>query len=397
MARALWVAAPLITTESIMQFDDIRPYSDGEMWSVLRSLLADKDFVALMANYFPTVSLSALSEMEKSITSVTQFQKVVMKPLLEDLMSKASDGLTVSGVEFISAGSSLIMSNHRDIVMDPSLLALVMLRHKDITSEIAIGDNLLATKWIEDFVRLNKCFIVKRGLAPREMPRAFAQLSAYIRHAITEKGVNVWIAQREGRAKNSDDRTQESLIKMFALSGTADFISNLKELNITPLTISYEFDPCDYLKAAEMQRRRDCAEFKKLPGEDVFSMKTGIVGCKGRVHYAFSQSINEHLDEIAASGKPKKEQAADVCALCDRMIHSNYKIYPINLLAYTLYTGDRRFDGVDSKEDKQKAEAYLRDRLAKITLENKDEDFLWQRLLEMYANPLINHLKATEK
>lgn len=387
-------AIRLSSMSDMMQFEDIRPYSDGEMWHILRSLMEDDGFVKLLETNFPMVSLSDMVKREKDITSVTQFQKSIIYPVLVDFVSKTSAGVTSSGLENISGGSTLIMSNHRDIVMDPTLLALVLIRNFGVTCEIAIGNNLLANKWITDFVRLNKCFIVKRGLTPREMPKAFSQLSAYIRHAVTEKNVNVWIAQREGRAKNSDDRTQESLVKMFALSGKGDFISDLKALNITPLTISYEFDPCDYLKAAEMQRRRDSVEFKKLPGEDVLSMKTGISGYKGRVHYAFSHSINDRLDEIAASVKNRKEQAAAVCALCDRQIHLGYEIYPINRWAYAALTGDRRFDGVDSEDDMQNAEKYLRGQLAKITLDNRDEEFLWNRLLEMYANPLKNHLAA---
>ena len=315
---------------------------------------------------------------------------MVIRPILEALISTSATSLTVSGEEQISSIPSVFLSNHRDIVMDPSLLALSLMRVTGNTCEVAIGDNLLATEWIRTLVRLNRCFIVKRGLTPRDMAKSFMQLSSYIRYAVTDKKVNVWIAQREGRAKDSNDRTQESLIKMLALSGNADFIENLKSLNICPLSISYEFDPCDYLKAAEFQLKRDNADYKKTKADDLLSMQTGIMGWKGRVHYAFTESINTKLDEIAQSGMNKKDQAAAVCALCDHQIHAAYQLYPINRWAYEQLTGDTKYADVDTAEERAMAEKYLRGQLAKINIPNKDEEYLWHKLLEMYANPFIN-------
>ena len=175
-----------------------------------------------------------------------------------------------------------------------------------------------------------------------------------------------------------------------ALSGNADFIENLKSLNICPLSISYEFDPCDYLKATEFQLKRDNADYKKTKADDVLSMQTGIMGWKGRVHYAFTESINPKLDEIAQSGMNKKDQAAAVCALCDCQIHAAYQLYPINRWAYEQLTGDTKYADVDTAEERAIAEKYLRGQLAKINIPNKDEEYLWHKLLEMYANPFIN-------
>jgi hypothetical protein len=222
------------------------------------------------------------------------------------------------------------------------------------------------------------------------MAKSFMQLSSYIRYAITEKRVSAWIAQREGRAKDSNDRTQESLIKMFALSGKADFIDNLKSLNLSPLAISYEFDPCDYLKAAEFQLKRDNADYKKSKADDLLSMQTGITGYKGRIHYAFTPCINPKLDEIAQNCANKKEQAAAVCAVIDVQIHSAYQLYAINRWAYEQLTGDTQYATVDGADERAMAEKYLRGQLTKINIPNKDEEFLWHKLLEMYANPFIN-------
>lgn len=380
-----------------MNFDDIRPYTDKEMPEVLRSLFSDSDFVRLISCYFPMVKLDVLAAGIERFKSVTEFQRSAIFPVLEDFVSKVTESVTSSGLDMQGDHAAVFMSNHRDIVMDPALLALNMMRYNGSTCEIAIGDNLLATRWITDFVRLNKSFIVRRGLSPREMPKAFLQLSSYIRYAITEKHSRVWIAQREGRAKDSDDRTQESLIKMFAISGTGSFIGNLKDLNICPLSISYEYDPCDYLKAVEFQHRRDNPDYKKAPGEDLLSMQIGIMGYKGHVHYAFTPSINAELDKIETTVIGKKEQAVAVCELCDLRIHASYVIYPINRWAYEQLTGDKNFAGDDSDEERMNAEAYLRRQLAKIDMPEKDEPFLWHKMLEMYANPLINKISALGK
>lgn len=371
-------------------FEDIRPCNDDEIGKKLLELMQDEQFMHLMKNYFPMVDLTQIAQSGKGFSNLVEFQNVVIRPILESLISKAATSLTVSGEEQISSIPSVFLSNHRDIVMDPSLLALSLMRVTGNTCEVAIGDNLLATEWIRTLVRLNRCFIVKRGLTPRDMAKSFMQLSSYIRYAVTDKKVNVWIAQREGRAKDSNDRTQESLIKMLALSGNADFIENLKSLNICPLSISYEFDPCDYLKAAEFQLKRDNADYKKTKADDLLGMQTGIMGWKGRVHYAFTESINTKLDEIAQSGMNKKDQAAAVCALCDHQIHAAYQLYPINRWAYEQLTGDAQYATIDGADERAIAEKYLRGQLAKINIPNKDEEYLWHKLLEMYANPFIN-------
>lgn len=383
--------------EGIDGFNDIRPFSDEELSEKLTELLDAAEFTALVKQQFPLVDVDALRGATGSFGSVTAFQRAVILPLLEDFVKKTTTSVTASGIENLTDAPAIYMSNHRDIVMDPTLLQLVMLRHNHDTTEIAIGDNLLATDWIRNMVRVNKSFIVRRGLSARDMARVFSQLSAYIRFAVTEKHASVWIAQREGRAKDSDDRTQESIIKMFALSGKSDLVSNLKSLNISPLSISYEYDPCDYLKALEFQHRRDNPDYKKQANEDVFSMQTGMTGFKGRVHYTFTPSINADLEHIAATIPNRKEQAAAICELCDRRIHRSYVIYPINRVAYTLLTGDKHFSFADPEPARRKAKEYLDSRLDLITEPGADREFLRTKLLEMYANPLINHIAAKKE
>lgn len=374
-------------------FDDIRPYNADELPTAFARVSADQRFRSTLATVVPEAQIDALLAKIGQTTSATEFQKVFVKPLLGQLIASRTDGLTYDGLER-SDTPSLFVSNHRDIVIDPAFLDYTQFLAGNDSVEIGIGDNLLSLPWVREAVRINKCFVVRRGLPRGEQVAALKQLSAYIRYAICEKHASVWIAQREGRAKDSNDRTQESILKMFSLSGDGTFIDNLKALNIRPVSISYEFDPCDYLKAKELQQRRDDAAFAKSAQDDIDSMRMGITGRKGRVHYAYTPIINAELDALAAATTDRKEQVAAVAALIDHRIHFNYVIYPINRVAYDLLTGENRFANAYSDAEKAVATAYLDGQLAKIDLPNRDEAFLRTKLLEMYANPLKNWLAA---
>jgi hypothetical protein len=263
------------------------------------------------------------------------------------------------------------------------------------TVEIAVGDNLLVFPWIEKLVRVNKSFIVQRGLSTRQVMESSKRLSAYIRHVLYEKKNSVWIAQREGRAKDSDDRTQTSLLKMFNLAGkTNDLIENLKELNICPVSISYEFDPCDFLKAKEFQQKRDNPEFKKTQQDDLINMQTGVMGYKGKVVYHLAGCINDELDRISGQTNNRNEQVEHIAKLIDSHIHKNFHITPENKIAYDEIWGGNAFAKEYSAAEKENFDEYLDKQILKIDLENKDRDFLRHKMLEMYANPLKNYLAA---
>ena len=372
-------------------FDNIRPYNPDELHDAFSRLIKEPTFLALIQQFMPQIPVEQVCTQLLSLPNATAFQKTFIVPLLNDIEAKHSKGITASGIDSITR-PALFVSNHRDIVMDSALMDLVLFRAGLDSVEIGIGDNLLAAPWIRTLVRINKSFIVQRGLPVREMPKAFLELSGYIRHAITKKKTSVWIAQREGRAKDSNDRTQESILKMFALSGTSSFITNLQELNISPVTISYEYDPCDYLKAKEFQQKRDDENYKKMPQDDLLNMQTGILGYKGHVNYTFTTSINPELEQIATSIDNRKAQIEAVVTLIDKRIHSNYRIYPINKVAYDELLNTTRFTREVSPEERTEVETYLSQQLSKIDLPNKDTDFLRHKLLEMYANPLINQL-----
>ena len=265
----------------------------------------------------------------------------------------------------------------------------------DRTCEIGIGDNLLIYPCIKKLLRLNKAFTVRRGLSPKEMLRSSILMSNYIHFAVNEKGENVWIAQREGRAKDSDDRTQEAVLKMFAMGGEGSLIERLKHLHIVPLTISYEYDPCDYLKAQEFQFKRDVPGWKKSKQDDLDNMKTGILGKKGNLHYEAAPCIDEWLDTLPAD-MPKQDIFAAVAKHIDKEIHSRYRLYPGNWIAY-----DEIFGTPGANKDKysdadiRTFEAYVAERIAKVRVPNPDKDFLRERILTMYANPVRNYLAAT--
>jgi hypothetical protein len=288
-------------------------------------------------------------------------------------------------------------------VLDSAFLDVLLNKnHYPTTVEIGIGDNLLIYPWIKTLVRMNKAFTVRRGLTAHEMMRSSQLMSRYIHYAVTQKHENIWIAQREGRAKDSSDHTQESVLKMLAMGG------DLSELNIVPLTISYEYDPCDYLKAQEMQQKRDNPAFKKSKQDDLDNMRTGIMGYKGRVHYHCAPSINAWLDEL--KDLPKKEYFEQLAHRMDREIHANYRLFPDNWIAFDMLVQKgvwhledderRKSDGRNTlvknaaytPDDVKRFENYLAGQLAKIRIPDKDEDFLRQQMLTMYANPVRNLL-----
>lgn len=286
------------------------------------------------------------------------------------------------------------MSNHRDIVLDSAILSKLLIDADfKTTCEIAIGDNLLSLPWVKDLVRVNKSFIVKRSASFREMLTSSKTQSRYMHFAIQEKKENIWIAQREGRAKDSDDRTSESILKMMSMGGEGSIVERLTQLHIVPMTISYEYDPCDYLKAAEFQLKRDNPDWKKGPQDDIISMQTGIMGYKGHVHYHCSSCIDEYLQTLD-SEMPKNELYATIVRHIDREIHRHYRLFPNNYIAHDLLTGKDEQTAHYQPADKVNFERYLSEQLEKITVPQPDIAFLRERILTMYANPLRNYWAA---
>ena len=234
----------------------------------------------------PGVPFEMLAAQMRACKTKQEFQVAICYNILKRVIRDATQGVTFdNSAQPEKGGAYTYVSNHRDIVLDSGFLSMMLVEQGQDTVEIAIGDNLLIYPWIKKLVRINKSFIVQRALTMRQMLESSARMSRYMHHTIRDKHQSIWIAQREGRAKDSNDRTQESILKMMAMAGEGDIISRLKEMNIVPLAISYEYDPCDYLKAKEFQQKRDNPDHKKTTADDLLNMQTGILGYKGRVHF----------------------------------------------------------------------------------------------------------------
>lgn len=380
-------------TEIPTNFDDIRPLNNDEVKDAIELLIANPDFERAFRYIQPDVVWKDFVEKMRAYKTKEDFKSNLAYEAVMTVARKTTFSLTISGRSRLPKDKKpcTFISNHRDIVLDASFLNVMLYDVGYGMTQVAIGDNLLIRPWIETLVRLNNSFIVKRGVSVRQMLDVSKNLSAYIRHTILDTKESIWIAQREGRAKDSDDRTQGSVLKMLNMSGSGDIVSNLMELNIFPVAISYEFDPCDYLKAKEFQQKRDDPDFVKTQRDDLLSMETGILNNKGRVHFTLTSPINDRLAELDRTME-KNELIAAIASIIDKEIYKHYRFYPCNYVAYDLLTGTKRFSGNYGLKDKKEFEAYLQGQLDKIVLPGKDEAFLRTKMLEMYTNPLKNYL-----
>ena len=389
------------------EFDEIRPYEPEEMKQAFEDLINDRQFNVVMKGFAPWLPKGIRNGLLRlaftGVKTPLDFQKRFMKPVVKYIIRRHTDGCSFDDA-CLPADKSLrytFVSNHRDIVLDSAFLDVMLVDGGyPTTVEIGIGDNLLIYPWIKRLVRMNKAFTVRRGLSLRETLAASQLMSRYIHYAVTQKRENIWIAQREGRAKDSDDRTQDAVLKMLAMGadrsscdgGAVAPADCLRDLNIVPLTISYEYDPCDYLKAQEFQQKRDNPAFKKSRQDDLDNMKTGIFGYKGRVTYRAAAPVNTWLAELES--QPRQELFAAIARRIDRELHRGYELYPCNYIAADLLSGTRDNASHYTAADEQGFSRYVDGQLAKVTIANPDLPFLRERILTMYANPLRNHIAA---
>lgn len=377
------------------EFQDIAPYDDGMFAEKLSSLVKEPGFEHAVRYAMPDVDYKAFSRQLTEVKSQDEFQRKVMWPFLDMLEAKTTAGVHARGFDKLKDGTPVtFMTNHRDIVLDASFLNLCLLRDDLPTCEIAIGNNLLIFGWIEDLVRINKSFVVKRNLKLTKALEAAKQLSGYMHYCIGKKHESTWIAQREGRAKDSNDLTQESLLKMLALAGGGSVIDNLRSLNITPTSISYEYDPCDYLKATEYLSKRRNPDFHKSERDDLLSMETGILGYKGRVYFTVGDCINPELDKIDANAD-RPTIFHTVASIIDRRIHNGYYLFPCNYIAYDYLEKSNRFRDSYTDDDVIRFRAYLDKQLDKVELTDvtaEERQYMKNMILGMYAFPLHNYL-----
>lgn len=361
------------------QFQDIRPYNDEEVRPVIDGLLANPEFIRSIAGFshprlfrlLPALvcwlARRRLTAQLKDVNNVKTMQGVIAL-YMDEMIEKTTSKLTHSGLEALSRDKAyLFISNHRDIAMDPAFVNYMLYHAGFDTLQIAIGDNLLKRPFVTDLMRLNKSFIVRRSLKGRDLLKSSKQLSEYIHHCIGT-GRSVWIAQREGRAKDGVDRTDTALLKMLSLARREEgFMASLNALHIVPVAISYEFDPCDVLKADELYQKSELGTFQKTDQSDIHSIVTGMIGFKGHVHVSFGSEI--HL---------ASEEAEDAAALVDGQIIRNYLLQKTNHLAVQMLQGTHEFN--DSDESTRRFQARVAEAAPSIRP--------W--LLQMYANPVVS-------
>lgn len=376
--------------ELLKPFDAIRPFEPEELPEVFERLLGNAQFAQVVAYVFKDVPFDMLAQKMRACKTNLEFQVAFCYPFIKGLLQKASLGCDMNVDAIDMEKRYTFVSNHHDIVLDSALLDVLLVDAGcKTTCEIAIGDNLLSLPWVKDLVRINKSFIVERSVSLRQMLLSSKRLSDYMHLVIAQKHDNVWIAQREGRAKDSNDRTQESIIKMMVMGGEGSLVERLKGLHIVPLAISYEYDPCDFLKAQEFQLKRDIADWKKGPMDDVVSMQTGIMGYKGHIHYDAAPCIDAWLDTLDAD-MPKADFFKAVATHIDEEVFRRYRLYPSNYVALDELEGTTAHADRYTAEQKAQFDGYIAQQMAKIQLPNKDEAFLRERLLTMYANPARN-------
>lgn len=377
----------------LTNFDDIRPLNDDEVQTTVNRLIEDEGFKSAVQPIIAPLTWEMFVGALLSCNTIYDFQHSIIYPFMKQIISKTTTEFSGRGFNSLqSEGANLYISNHRDIVLDAALLNILFFDNNMDTSEIAIGDNLLIYPWITDLVRLNKSFIVKRKVSVREMLTTSKQLSEYIYDTIIRRKQSIWLAQREGRAKDSNDRTQTSLLKMLTFYNRSEPLQSLQSLNIIPLALSYEYDPCDFLKAKEFQQKRDNPDHVKSKSDDIENMKTGIMGFKGRVVFKFGDNINKTLLEMSDESLKLADVLTLVGETIDKEIFKNYHFFPVNYIAYDMMIESPQFADKYSKEEVDNFNEYLDNQVQKINLENKDEDFLRSMIIKMYGNTVKNHL-----
>lgn len=369
------------------EFNSIRPYCGSEIDAAIDRLCSSSEFLSLFAR-LTTTNKETMVNILKNIHTTDEFQEKFFGMAIQMLMKNTTDGVTVSGLEHINNKSSyLFMSNHRDIILDSAILNVLLRTSGNKYTRAAIGSNLLINEWVTDLVKLNSCFVIERDVTVREMLVSSSLRSKYIREVIEENENSVWIAQREGRSKNGNDRTQPSILKMFKMSGCKDFAENFKELHIIPLSISYEWEPCDELKTAELYTKT-VGEYIKTPEADMKSMLTGLSAYKGRVHFHMNKLTDEELNGI--NELPSNGERFDTLAkIIDSKIHKNYKLWPNNYIAYDLMHSGNKFSKYYTNEEK---EHFIQVMTQKIDRMDGNVSMLNNIYLEIYANPVKNGL-----
>ena len=369
-----------------LNFEDIRPYNDDEYQQIIKELFEILPLMDIIQRYLPKYSMPELKEKLLSFNTIQSFQREMVCDFITTILKLSTDKFSYDGVLKLDKEESyLLLSNHRDIVLDSALINWCLNDRQYNTSEIAIGSNLLKEEWIKKLVRINKSFIVKRNIPKQEMLASSQNLSAYLDYTLKEKRQSIWIAQREGRAKDGFDKTNPGLLKMFGMAAKDNLLDHLISLNITPVSLAYELDPCDSLKVPELLKKSIGEEYIKSEGEDEKNMLLGIEGYKGNIHIQFGSPINEKIKQFSAI-KNRNELLKNIAGVIDNEVYKNYRLWNSNYVAFDLLHSSAKYVNKYDENGKEKFQDYISDKLGDLS-KNKEALTIF---LQMYANPVIN-------
>jgi hypothetical protein len=376
-------------------FDDIRAFYDDEVQDVTKKLIHDPIFMTLINYLWPDMTFDDVKKKAEKVNGNIDFQLEFMHGAIRRILEISSNGLSCSGFDQLDPKKAyLFVGNHRDILLDAAILQVLLVEHGLPTTEITFGSNLKEKGFVTDFGKLNRMFTVQREGTSKELYEISRKLSAYIRHTITDKRVSVWIAQRNGRTKDGYDTTQSGLLKMLNISGNKSFSENFSQLNIVPLTISYEYEPCDHLKTQELYLSSLHTKYTKAQGEDLNSIVTGIKQPKGRIHMTAGAPLSEkelqYLDKIPN----ENEKVKALTAILDKRIHHDYKLHPVNHIACDILHDTNIFEAFYSPEEKNNFVKYMEQQTSLI---EGEKEMLQSIFLKIYAQPTINKIHLNEQ
>ncbi len=375
----------------MQDFDAIRPYYDHEVQDVLQQSAKHPMVKALLNFTFPNKNENEIANILGSCFSIKDFQSKVIYNSVQNVLARSCEKFTTSGFDKLDHDQPyLYISNHRDIILDTSLLNVALFDHKLITTASAIGSNLVKKPFLMSLSRLNRNFMIMRGQGPREMLKSSQLVSDYIKHLILEDNRSVWIAQREGRTKDGNDQTQQGVLKMITMAAGQDPFEYLKKVKIVPVSISYEFDPTDILKIPELLANKNQIEYIKTNNEDFNSILQGAAGNKKRIHIAAGKTLSEELTAIQKSDKPLNKKLNSLKKCIDEAIYSNYKLWPSNYIAHDLLYQKETYQAFYDEKEKRQFDRRVERR---VNPEDKQE---LEQFLAMYANPVINAKKLDE-
>jgi len=366
-------------------FISIRHYSEKEAVEAINRVFNNKTFLETLRSFAPHICVEEQLKNYKNYQTIYDFQMGLAKDFVQYFIDTTTSGVTLSGLENIKKGNSyLFLANHRDIVFDTSILQYYFFLHQYPTSKIAVGDNLLFAPLLTEIGKINKMITVKRSVSIREKLANYKLLSDYLKYSILEEKDSVWIAQRNGRTKDGIDKTQHGLVKMLTMSDIKNPVKILKDLNIVPVTISYEYEMCDNLKARELALSENRIYIKKQ-GEDFESIKQGLFSQKGRINLVIGTPLYDAIDALSQNIS-SKDLIAEVCRMTDQQMYSHYRLYPNNYIAYDILEKSQRFFHQYNEEEKT---AFLNHIEKQSVIEDVSKDKMWHYLLKIYANPVI--------